>query len=48
MTIATDWVLAAGEYVEVMVAQVSGGALDVDFAANFTPVFSMTRIGPAT
>ena len=38
--------LAKGDYVEVVVNQNSGGALNVEAASNYSPEFMMSRIGP--
>jgi hypothetical protein len=41
--VATDFVLAATEYVELLVQQSSGGALNVLTQTNWSPVFSMSK-----
>lgn len=41
----TDYRLTAGDYVEVVVFQSSGGALNVEAAANYSPEFWMHRVG---
>jgi hypothetical protein len=46
MSIATVWHLAAGDYVELFVAQNSGGNLLIDAAAAITPEFAMQWLGP--
>lgn len=45
ITIVTMYQLAADEYVELMVYQNSGGALNVELKANHSPEFGMVRIG---
>lgn len=40
-SIATDYALAAGDYVELVVVQDSGGALNCTASANYSPEFSM-------
>lgn len=43
MNIACDYDLAVNDYVEVMVHQTSGGALNVEVAANYSPEFMWHR-----
>lgn len=45
MTVTTDYDLAVNDYVEVVVYQSSGGALDVSLAASYSPTFCMHRVG---
>lgn len=45
VNIATDYRLAAGDYVEVQAFQNSGGALNVVALPNFSPDFWMHRVG---
>lgn len=45
MSIATVYQLAAGDYVEVLANQGSGGALNILAAGSYTPEFTMTRLG---
>lgn len=40
----TDYRLTAGDYVEVIVFQSSGGALNVEAATNYSPEFWMTKL----
>jgi hypothetical protein len=42
--IATDYVLAVNDYVEVVVYQDSGTAQNLDAASAFSPIFSMTKL----
>ena len=44
-TATTLYSLAVNDFVEVRVTQNSGGALNVNTAANYSPEFSMTRVG---
>lgn len=44
--ISCQYQLNAGDYVEVQAFQNSGAALNADAAAEYTPIFQMTRIGP--
>lgn len=46
-SLSTVYLLAAGDYVELMVQQNSGGALNVNATGNFSPEFSISRLGPA-
>lgn len=46
-TITTIYDLAADDYVELAGWQNSGGALDIKATSNFSPEFSMARIGAA-
>jgi hypothetical protein len=41
---STEYQLAIGDYVEVMVLQTSGGSLNVSNSANNSPEFGMTRL----
>lgn len=43
--VGTEYQLAAGDYVELVAFQDSGGALNVLAAANFSPEFWIHRIG---
>lgn len=43
--VETEYELAAGDYVEVVVAQSSGGALNVLAVASYSPEFWMHRVG---
>lgn len=45
VSISAHYQLAAGDYVEVVVFQDSGGALNVTTAGNYSPEFSMVRLG---
>jgi hypothetical protein len=45
MTVATIYELAANDYVELLAYQNSGGALAINTLLNYTPEFSMIRIG---
>lgn len=45
--LTTDFSLAAAEYVEARVHQDTGGDLDINRTADYTPIFSMHWIGPA-
>lgn len=47
LSIVTHYVLAVGNYVELMVYQNSGGALSVDAVGNSSPEFGMTYLGKA-
>jgi hypothetical protein len=44
MNVTTQYNLAAGDYVELVVYQDSGGALNIVTAGNYSPEFMMTRI----
>jgi hypothetical protein len=44
----TTYRLAAGDYVELVVQQNSGGALNVDAQSNFSPEFWMARLAGFT
>lgn len=48
LSVETVYRLAAGEYVELVVQQTSGGNLDVTAAANYSPEFWMVRLGGYT
>jgi hypothetical protein len=43
--VSTEYSLAATDYVEVVVYQNSGGALNVAAGANYSPEFGMTYLG---
>lgn len=43
--IATTYSLAAADYVELMVSQTSGGALNVAVQGNYSPEFGMSFVG---
>jgi len=45
LNIQTTYELAAGDYVEIQVHQTSGAALNVLYAANVSPEFSMVKVG---
>ncbi len=45
ITVATVYDLAVSDYVELMVGQDSGGALDVLYASAYSPEFSMIKVG---
>ncbi len=45
MSIAVMYPLVAGDYVELVVYQNAGGALNVDAASAYSPEFGMARIG---
>lgn len=45
-TITTTYECTVGLYFEVLAFQNSGGALNVSSALNYSPEFSMTRLGP--
>lgn len=45
LSVATIYDLAVNDYVEVMVVQNSGGALSVRYLGNYSPEFSMNRVG---
>lgn len=46
LSIGALYSLAANDYVELVVYQDSGGALNVNAAGNYSPEFWMVRIGP--
>lgn len=46
LNVSSQWSLAAAEYVELVVSQDSGGALNVTSVSASTPEFWMTRLGP--
>jgi hypothetical protein len=46
LSVATLYHLAAGDYVELIVYQTSGGNLDVMALGNYTPEFAMQWVGP--
>lgn len=43
-----EWQLAAGDYVEVLVFQNSGGALNIELGASYSPDFWMSRLAGYT
>ena len=43
--VTTIYQLTAGDYVEVRAYQNSGGALNVNSTANYSPEFWMVRLG---
>lgn len=45
LSISADYNLSAGDYVELVVYQTSGGALNIVRLANYTPEFGMTKVG---
>ena len=45
LSVSTNVYLAAGDYVEVLILQVSGGALNTVYTAGVYPVLSVGRIG---
>ena len=45
LSVATMYALAATDYVEVIVSQDSGGALNVLAGGNYSPEFQMSRLG---
>ena len=45
LLVATHYDLAVNDYIEMVVYQDSGGALNVLNGANYSPEFSMTRVG---
>lgn len=47
-SVVTAYQMTAGDYVEVVVFQDSGGAINVLSAANFSPEFWMIRLGGFT
>lgn len=44
-SVSTIYDLSVGNYVELVVEQISGGALNVVSSGNFSPEFEMNRIG---
>jgi hypothetical protein len=46
LSVATVYHLAAGDYVELIVYQNSGGSLTVRATPNFSPEFAMQWVGP--
>ena len=44
-SVGCDYTMVATDYVEIQVYQDSGGALNINTAANYSPEFSMYRIG---
>lgn len=44
LTVTTLYDLAVNDYVETVVNQTSGGALNVEVAANYSPEFMMVRV----
>jgi hypothetical protein len=45
LNIATTYAMAVNDYVELEATQSSGGALNVESIANYSPEFMMTRFG---
>lgn len=45
VSVATLYYLNAGEYVRLAAQQTSGGPLNVDVAANYSPEFAMAYVG---
>ena len=45
MNISTLAKLTEGDYIELMVFQTSGGSLNVNFADQNSPDFSMVKVG---
>ncbi len=45
MSVSTLYTLAVTDYVELVAYQSSGGALNVNAAANYSPEFSMAKVG---
>lgn len=45
LSIGTVYDMSANDYVEVVVLQTSGGALNLEAQANHSPEFSAVRIG---
>lgn len=48
LSVAAQYRLAAGDYVELQAFQNSGGALNVNASANHSPEFGMTWLGYGT
>lgn len=46
LNVNTQWSLAAGDYVELIAYQDSGGGLNVNSTADYSPEFWLTRLGP--
>ena len=46
MNISTEYDLAAGDYIELAVKQISGGPINIEAASNISPEFWMSRKGP--
>ena len=47
MNVSTDYNLAVDDYVELVVIQGSGGALNITANSNYSPEFMMARVGAA-
>ena len=47
LAVSTTYQLAAGDYVEAIAFQTSGGALNVEAGANYSPEFWINHLGPA-
>lgn len=47
MNIGRDYDLAVDDYVELVVKQVSGGAININATSNISPEFWMSRVGAA-
>jgi hypothetical protein len=45
LCVSADYEFAVNDYVELLVYQASGGALNVTVGGNYSPEFSMSRIG---
>lgn len=45
LTVATEYQLAVNDYVEMVAWQNSGGALNTEQVANYSPELAMTRLG---
>ncbi|MGE5594324.1 MAG: hypothetical protein ACM3X3_11695 [Betaproteobacteria bacterium] len=45
VNVSTVYSLSAGDYVEALAYQSSGGALDVEYAIAYSPEFMMVRVG---
>jgi len=48
LSVNTIYSLSASDYIELVAYQNSGGALDVNAAANYSPEFGMTYLGKAS
>ena len=45
ISVSTVWNMGAGDYVELIAGQYSGGSVNVQSAASYSPEFMMQRIG---
>lgn len=45
VVVATTWRFTAGDYIELLVQQTSGGSIDVQAVANYSPEFGATWVG---